>query len=240
MATKPVATQAEQVAFARKVITNGPKNLEIKTAMSEYGYTPSKYTYAKGLLTTVEEGLAERSNERGSQKAATADEGSAQAESQAAYQTVAQLAKRELTPAECTQLGLPARQPRKTAAFITTAYTVFDNLAATGLLADYGYTPEKIAAERAKIEAYEQADLAQAEAKGTKEQGTQDQAAAFKELNQWVGTYVTIAKSALRSKPQLLEKLGIKVRSSKTKAQREAPKKAAATRAARSAAKKAK
>ena len=58
------------------------------------------------------------------------------------------------------------------------------------------------------------------------------------ELNKWVGTYTTVAKAALRSKPQLLEKLGIKVRSSKTAAQRAAPAKAAATRAARSAAKK--
>ncbi len=233
MATKPVTTQAEQVSFARKVITNGQKVPEIKAAMSEYGYTTSKYTHAKELLTTVEEGLAERSTERGSHKEATAEESSAKAEAHAAYQAVAQLSKKVLTPAEWAQLGIPARQPQTTAGFITTAYTVFDNLTKTGLLADYGYTPEKIAAERAKIETYEKADQAQAEAKGAKEQGTQEQAVALKELNRWVSTYTTVAKSALRSKPQLLEKLGIKVRSSKTKAQRAAPKKAAATRAAK-------
>ncbi len=233
MATKPVTTQAEQLTYARKVITNGQKNPEIKAAMAGYGYTTAKYTHAKELLTTVEEGLNARADERGTQKVATADEGAAKVEAYATYQTVTQVAKRELTPAECTQLGIPGRQPRKITEFITTAYTVLDNLAATGLLADFGYTPEKIVEERAKIEAYEQADQAQSDAKGTKEQGTQDQAAVLKELNQWVGTYVTIAKKALRDKPQLLEKLGIKVRSSKTKAQREGPKKAAATRAAK-------
>jgi hypothetical protein len=233
MPTRPKSDRATQIAFARKVITNGQKVPEIKAAMAEYGYTTAKYTAAKNLLATVEEGLSDRSIERGGQKVATVEEGAAKREAYAAYQTVAQLAKRELTPAERAELGLPARQPRTTAGFIQTGYTVFDNLAKTEALVEYGYTAEKIAAERAKIEAYEQADQAQAEAKGTKEQGTQEQEAALVELNKWVGTYTTVAKSALRNKPQLLEKLGIKVRSSKTKAQRAAPKKAAATRAAK-------
>jgi len=148
---------------------------------------------------------------------------------------VAKIGKKVLSPEELDKLGLPARQPRTTAAFITAAYTVFDNLLDTKLLADFGYTPDKIAAERAKIEAYEQADLAQAEAIGAKEQGTQELDVAFNELNTWVTTYVRVAKVALAKKPQLLEKLGIKVRSSKTAAQRAAPKKAAATRATKKA-----
>lgn len=148
---------------------------------------------------------------------------------------MAKIGKKVLSPEELDKLGLPARQPRTTAAFITAAYTVFDNLLDTKLLADFGYTPDKIAAERAKIEAYEQADLAQAEAIGAKEQGTQELDVAFNELNTWVTTYVRVAKVALAKKPQLLEKLGIKVRSSKTAAQRAAPKKAAATRATKKA-----
>jgi hypothetical protein len=112
---------------------------------------------------------------------------------------------------------------------------VFDNLLTTKALAEYGYTPGKIAAERAKIEAYEKADLAQAEAIGTKEQSTQDLEAAFTELTDWTTTFVSVAKVALRPKPQLLEKLGIKVRSGKTAAQQAAPQKAAVTRAAKKA-----
>jgi hypothetical protein len=235
MSTRPKDTRASQVNFANKLITNSQKVPEIKTAMAEYGYTTAKYTAGKKLATAVEESLSERSIERGGQKVATQDELTAKQDAVAAYQSVAQISKKVLTPGERDKLGLPARQPRTTAAFITAAYTVFDNLAATEALADYGYTPEKIAAERAKIEAYDQADQAQAEAKGAKEQGTQDQDAAFAALNEWVSTYVTVAKLALRKKPQLLEKLGIKVRSSKTAAQKAAPKKAAATRAAKKA-----
>jgi len=235
MPTHPKDDRATQLTFIEKLITNAQKVPEIKAAMSEYGYTPAKYTHARELLATVKGDLADRTLDWGGQKVATVDERTAKQEAYAAYQGVAKIAGKVLKPAELAQLGLPDRQPRKTGAFISTAYTVFDNLLTTKALADYGYTPDKIAAERAKIEAYEQADQAQAEAIGTKEQGTQDLGAAFVELNAWATTYVRVAKVALAKKPQLLEKLGIKVRGSKTKAQRAAPKKAAATRAAKKA-----
>jgi hypothetical protein len=55
--------------------------------------------------------------ERGGQKVATAEEGTAKQEAYAAYRTVAKLAERVLSPAECTQLGLPApAAPKKAAA----------------------------------------------------------------------------------------------------------------------------
>jgi hypothetical protein len=53
----------------------------------------------------------------------------------------------------------------------------------------------------------------------------------------WVAQYLKIAKVALRGKKQLLEKIGVTARTTKTAAQRAAPKKAAATRAAKKAAK---
>ena len=68
-------------------------------------------------------------------------------------------------------------------------------------------------------------------------QATQDQDAALVMMNDWVAQYLKIAKVALRGKKQLLEKIGVAARTTKTKAQRAAPKKAAATRAAKKAAK---
>ena len=235
MPTRPKDDRATQLTFAEKLITNAQKVPEIAAALAEYGYTPAKYARARELLTTVKAGLADRTLNWGGQKIATVEEQTAQQDAFAAYQGVAQIARKVLIPAELTQLGLPARQPRTAATFITAVYTVFDNLLTTGALAEYGYTPDKIAVERAKIAAYEQADLAQTEAIGTKEQSTQDLEAAFTELTDWTTTFVSVAKVALRPKPQLLEKLGIKVRSGKTAAQQAAPKKAAATRAAKKA-----
>jgi hypothetical protein len=51
-----------------------------------------------------------------------------------------------------------------------------------------------------------------------------------------VQQYLKIARVALRDKPELYTKLGGVARSTRTAAQRQAPKKAAATRAAKKAA----
>ena len=52
-------------------------------------------------------------------------------------------------------------------------------------------------------------------------------------MNDWVAQYLKIAKVALRGKKQLLEQIGVTARTTKTAAQRAAPRKAAATRAAK-------
>jgi hypothetical protein len=111
--------------------------------------------------------------------------------------------------------------PKDTAGFLAAAYTLFDNAASLAVLADYGYDTEKMQAEREKLVLMDASN--------------QNQEAALDTLNEWVAQYRKIAKVALRGKKQLLEKIGIAARTSKTAAQRAAPKKAAATRAAKKA-----
>ena len=65
------------------------------------------------------------------------------------------------------------------------------------------------------------------------QQATREQDAAMQALNDWAGQYRKIAKVALRGKKQLLEKIGIAARTSKTPAQRASAAKASATRAAK-------
>ena len=72
-------------------------------------------------------------------------------------------------------------------------------------------------------------------AKGASQQASQEQEAALKAMNDWVAQYLKFAKVALRGKKQLLEKIGVTARTTKTAAQRAAPAKAAATRAAKKA-----
>ena len=68
------------------------------------------------------------------------------------------------------------------------------------------------------------------------QQATREQKAALAALNAWLAQYLKIARVTLRDKPELYTKLGGVARSTRTAAQRQAPKKAAATRAAKKAA----
>ena len=87
--------------------------------------------------------------------------------------------------------------------------------------------------ERALIAAYEAANRSQEQAKGAAQQATRDQDAALKKLDLWYRQYIKIARVALQDKKELLEKLGIRILSGKTAAQRRAPAKAAAAREAK-------
>ena len=74
---------------------------------------------------------------------------------------------------------------------------------------------------------------AQEAAKGAAQQATAEQTAAMDALDEEMRAFRRIAKVALKDAPQLLEKLGIPVRSTRTEAQRHAGAKAAATRKAK-------
>jgi hypothetical protein len=138
-------------------------------------------------------------------------------------------------PEHLAALGLSGAEPRSVARFLVGSYALFDNAqsveAIRAALVGYGYTEATLRSEREKIAALDRANQAQEAAKGAAQQATRDQEAALAKLQDWFSQYAKIAKVALRGRKQLLEKLGLRVRSTKTAAQRSGPKKAAATRA---------
>lgn len=233
MPTKPVTTIPQQLNAAQVAIANSLTDAEIKTAVAQYGYTTTKLNAGKALYDKALNTVNAQKSGRGDQKAATADLKVKEKDARDAYQAAAKVARATLSNEDLTTLGLMRKEPRDTAGFIAAAYTLFDNAESSGLLADFGYDEERITAERAKIEALDTANQAQEMAKGASQQATQDQEAALKAMNDWLAQYLKIAKVALRGKKQLLEKIGVTARTGKTAAQRAAPAKAAATRAAK-------
>jgi len=226
-------TIAQQLNAAQLAIMNSLADPEIKTAVGQFGYTTAKLNTGKALYEAALAAYNAAKSQRGDQKAATAALNAARIQARDAYQALAQVARSALSEADLTTLGLTGKEPRGTAAFIAAAYTLFENAKTVEGLADFGYDAERLAAELAKITAYDQANQAQELAKGARQQSTQDQEAALAAMNDWVAQYLKIAKVALRGKKQLLEKIGVIARTGKTAAQRGAAAKAAATRAAR-------
>jgi len=116
---------------------------------------------------------------------------------------------------------------------ITHAYDAANPAIATRLAADYDYTPERLAAERATVDDLIAAYRQQEAAKGAAEQPTAEQDAAMDAFRAEMSALRAMAKQASREQPQLLEKIGILYRTSPTPKQRKAGKKAAATRKAK-------
>jgi hypothetical protein len=138
-------------------------------------------------------------------------------------------------PAHLAALGLDKAMPRGMDAFALSAHTLFNAGEYTDPIRDAleenGYDSTKLSPEGAKIAAFKDAREAQSTCIGNAQNAKSEQRNALKALRVWSMAFRKIARVALKDKPELLEVLGILHRSVKTKAQRSAPAKSAATRA---------
>ncbi len=223
MPTKPTTTIAQQLNTAQIAISNSLADAEIKSAVAEYGYTTAKLNAGKTLYNNALAAVNAQKAGRGDQKTATAELKNQERAARDAYQAAAKVARAALPKPTLATLGLAGKEPKSVAGFLQAAYTLFDNLASSSALTDFGYDAARITAERAKIATFDTANQAQEAAKGAAQQATQAQDAALKQMNEWLAQYIKIARVALRGKKQLLEKIGVAARTTKTAAQR-APK----------------
>ncbi len=233
MAQKSKNSISEQLNSAQVAVTNTLADAEIQGLVTQFGYTPEKLNEGKTLydaaLSTVNAQIAAA----GSQFQGTSNLRTAETAARDAYQSLAKVARAVFVKdsARLSQLGLSGSMPKSTAGFISAAYTIFDNAnnvpEIKSALASFGYSDEKLASERQKITAYDSANQVQESLKGAAQQATRDQDTAIKTMNAWLAQYIKIAKVALRDKKQLLEKIGVAARTTKTAAQRNASKKKA-------------
>ncbi len=220
--TRPKITIADQLNAAQLAINNSQADKEIQALVSGFGYSGKGLQAGCGLVERAQAAVQAQKLAAGAQKDATQALSEAKQAATDAYQALAKVARAACNPSQLTALGLSGKMPTDTAGFLSAAYTLFDNAAKLGMLSGFGYTAEKLTAERGKVAVYDAANRKQEAAKGAAQQATREQDAALQALNEWVAQYLKIAKVALREKPQLLEKLGIAARTSKTAAQRAA------------------
>jgi len=171
--------------------------------------------------------VAAQKSAAGGQRQSTQELAEAEKSARDAYQSLAKVARAIFKDdkARLTALGLTGAAPRATAGFLASAVSLFDNAAGAPTLAEYGYDAERLESERAKIAAFNLSNQRQEAAKGAAQQASREQDMALTYLEAWRAQYIKIARVALRSKSQLLEKIGVPARTSQTAAQRAARKK---------------
>jgi len=217
MATKPNRAISDRLNAAQVAISNTLADAELQALVAGFGYTAEKLAAGQQLSDRARAAVNAQTAAAGAGQQATAHLRAADAAARDAYQALAQVARAAFAKdkAQLAGLGLTGRMPHPTAAFLAAAYTLFDNAAGVAALAAFGYDSARLTGERAKIAALDAANQAQEAAKGAAQQATRDQDAALAALADWLAQYRKIARVALRGKPQLLEKLGVTVRTRK-------------------------
>ena len=139
-----------------------------------------------------------------------------------------------LSKEEQAGLGL-GKEPRGTAAFIQAGYTLFDNAGEVARWPTLATTPTGSPPNARRLKPTIRPIRRRKWRKVRRSKPRRIKTRPSPQMNDWVAQYLKIAKVALRGKKQLLEKIGVLARTSKTAAQKAAPQKAAATRAAKKA-----
>jgi hypothetical protein len=212
MTTRSMVSIPQQLFQAEVVLNNSLVDTEIVETVSEFGYTEVRLREGLALYEATLAAVNAQKSARGDQKMSTAEMQTAYHTARSAYQSVAKVARATLDEGGLATLGLSGNMPRDVAGLILAGYTLFDNAAQSGLLADYGYDTARLAIERTKIEALNAAHQAQRCAKGDAQQATQDRDAALACLGEWLAQYLKIARVALADRKSLLEKLGVSAR----------------------------
>lgn len=113
----------------------------------------------------------------------------------------------------------PRRPSRAQAEFLDRARGLYQgaikDAALAVELATVGYPLTRLQAELADVSAVEAADVAQESEKAERKGGTAAQRAALTTLNEWVSRFTGIVVPALKDRPDLLAKMGLKPRGGK-------------------------
>jgi hypothetical protein len=230
-------TVADKLSRAQLTINNTLNDPEIQEPVAKFGYTAEKMQAGKTLYDETMHLVNARAQKIGTHTQARGEFETGLEHAFGIYQSLTKvcLAIFSRNKSRLAFLGIQGKMPRRGTAFFPVAYTLFDNAQTPEIqteLAQYGYDIPKLQADREQIAAVDRAYQKQEQTRGTKQQSRSEQSAAINKLEDWVRQYHKIAKVALKNKPELLEKLGIRVLTGRTPAQRAAGAKASQTRAA--------
>ena len=209
----------EFLTDARVALDNSGANSEIQERLAVYGYTPERMQEGRALYDEAVAATRQQQVEYGDKIAATAALNEAWQRAKASYNTLAQVARVAFKndTGVTTKLALGGRRKRSLSGWMEQANVFYENALGNseimGGLAKFGITEERLQGGKADVEALETLNAAQEKEKGEAQQATQNRDEAIEALDEWLGDFLAIAEVALSDRPQLLEALGVVVRS---------------------------
>ena len=202
---------------ARIATTNAAEVQAIAAALNTYGFTQERLQEGRTLYEAALASNSTKQQQYGNQYDSTAklnEQLDTLADTYTKHLKIARIAITQPGQAQALSLLGPRKRPfaarlAQIKQFYTNALSNPDILAA---LAKYNITKKILEDTQTDIAAVETTSATREQLKGAAQAATQTRNEHLKQLETWMKEFRTIAKIALKDEPQLLESLGILVR----------------------------
>lgn len=209
---------ADLLATADTAISNATDPI-IAPFLSAYGYDGERIAEGQALYGAALDAQGHQRKEQGEENSASASFQAARDAADTAYMRLVKVARVALSrnPAALQELGLVGARKRTINGWVDQVRQFYAALGSSpayqAALARYGITPARLAADRASFDAMVAAQKAYDRERGDTQDATDERDAAFEALEDWMEEFIPIARVAMDEHPQLLEKLGVQVKS---------------------------
>jgi len=193
----------QRLLAAQVAVDNAMKDHKILEALTAYGYDATKITVGKTLYEEVSALVALQKKEYGEQYEATETVNNAWETADKAYKKTLKIARIALRDSVTAQnaLALSGFRKKSLSGWLQQAEIFYDNLlgddALLAPLQAYGYTREKLEAEKALVAVVRDANTIQEKEKGEAQEATEkrDGRSGTASWMRWIAGWVILSKS---------------------------------------------
>lgn len=191
---------------------------EIQAKMAPFGYTSEKIEQGLSLLNKTKHLTAMQVGNYGDQYSATDEVGRKWGEGYSIYMVTVKVVRVAFKGRAdlLSKFRAIGERNRSLSGWLNNARIMYTNILNTPealtVLAKYGYSAEKLAAELAAVDEVEALHSKRLAEKSEAQQSTVERDKAIDELCNWYSDFRAIARIALFDAPQQLEALGIRVK----------------------------
>ena len=219
MATKRTKSEAGTLEQYRVALDNVEQQPQIAAVMAEYGYGPEEVANGKAILAAARQAYETNRVEDDETSEAYKLFETKKEELDTTYSNDRKKAKVVFRnePLTLERLGISGSVPRAYVRWLETVKTFYSEALADetvqNKLARLKVTAEGLNGASTLIGEVESARTGYLREKGESQEATKTKDAAFSQLDDWMRDFYDVARIALDEKPQLLEALGLLVRS---------------------------
>lgn len=216
---RPKESLEKRMLDAQVAVDNANSDEEIKSYVVKFGYDGPRLAVGKALLDETRSLHQKQQKEYGDQYQAKDDLDELRYEANKEYMRYVKIARIALNSEHALYLKLGLIGNRKSALpnWLGQAKQFYINSLSDTIvlekMTEFGVEQNMLEAGNKLVDAVEKANADLKKEMGEAQQATQERDQALEVLEEWVSNLKAIARIALEDKPQLLEKLGVVVRS---------------------------